>query len=148
MKRFPNILAALFLLCTLLSSTCKEDKDLTGSKKADFNTPIKLAVSEKAIISQSGLLLELTEINDSRCPVNVNCIWAGNAKVKLSVSGTGMEKTDLDFCLGQCDNRFQEADTVIFQQNNQSYSLILNKVEPYPGTADHKKTAILILKKN
>ena len=138
---------ALLTVCMLLASTCKE-ANLEGIKKTEFNSPVTLYLSEKAINRESGVMLELTEITDSRCPVNVNCIWAGNAKVKLSVSGTGMEKADLDLCLGQCDTRFQEADTVLFQQNNHTYTLILNKVEPFPGTSNKKKSVIIILKKN
>lgn len=138
---------ALLTFCSLLSATCKEI-DMDGVKRAELNKPITLSVNEKAVISNNGLMLELSAINDSRCPVTANCIWAGNAVVKLSISGTGVENANLDFCLGQCDQRFQEADTVLIQQNNQSYALILTKVEPYPGTADDTKTAILILKKN
>ena len=139
--------AALLTICSLLAATCKEI-NMVGVKKAEFNRSVTLSVYEKAVNSENGLLLEVFEINDSRCPVNVNCIWAGNAKVKLSISGTDMEKADLNFCLGQCDKQFQEADTVLFQQDDQSYTLILTKVEPYPGTANRTKTATLILKKN
>ena len=121
---------------------------MDGVKRAELSKPVALSVNEKAVISDNGLMLELSAINDSRCPVTANCIWAGNAVVKLSISGTGLEKTNLDFCLGQCDQRFQESDTVLFEQNSQHYSLILNKVDSYPGTADVTKTAIFIIKKN
>lgn len=148
MKSYQNIITGLFLLCTLLSSTCKED--LTGSGKAKLGTAFKLARSEKVIFTDANLLLELNEINDSRCPVNVQCVWAGNAKAKLLVSGASGEKISLDFCLGQCDSGLKETDTISFKLDNESYSIVLNKIEPYPGTGDAKtkKNAVFILQKN
>lgn len=146
-KQYSKILAALLPVCILFASTCKET-DVEGSIKAELNKPITLAVAEKAVFSTDSLLLEMNGINDSRCPANVQCVWAGNATVKLVVMGTGTEETGLDLCLGQCDNRFKQTDTVSFKQGNKSYSLILTKVNPYPGTDEVKKTAVLLLKKN
>ena len=148
MKSYQNITAVLLLLCTLLSSTCKDEQDLTGSEKAKLNTAFKLAMSEKVVFTEANLMLELNEINDSRCPVNVQCIWAGNAKAKLLVTGAGSEKISLELCLGQCDSNFKEIDRVSFKVDNKSYSLVLNKVDPYPGTGNAKKTAVLMLQKN
>ena len=146
-KKYQNVLIALLPVCILLASTCKEG-NLEGIKKIGLNSPFGIPVNEKAIISESGLLLEVSEINDSRCPINVECIWAGNSTVKLNVTSTGIEKTDFTFCIGQCENRLQEADTVLLQHQNQSYSFILKEVQPYPGQGSNKKTAIFLVKKN
>jgi hypothetical protein len=36
---------------------------------------------------RSRLTIKFVEIvEDSRCPPDVNCVWAGNAKIKLSIS--------------------------------------------------------------
>lgn len=148
MKSYRKIATALLLLFTLLSSTCKEEQDLTGSGKAKLNTAFKLAMSEKVIFTEANLMLELNEISDSRCPVKVQCIWAGNAKTKLVITGANSEKVSLELCLGQCDIGFKESDIVSFDIDNESYSLILNKVDPYPGTGDATKTAVFILQKN
>lgn len=32
-------------------------------------------------------------IEDSRCPIGVNCVWAGNAKIKITVTSAQGEKT-------------------------------------------------------
>lgn len=50
----------------------------------------KIQVNKQKKFSRSDLnirFIELTE--DSRCPENARCVWAGNAKVKLEVKGKG-----------------------------------------------------------
>lgn len=148
MKFYQNIISGLLLLCILLSSTCKDEQDLTASGKAKSGKAFKLAMSEKVIFTEANLMIELNEISDSRCPVNVQCVWAGNAKAKVVLTSAGSENISLELCLGQCDSGFKETDRVSFKLNNESYSLILNKIDPYPGTGDAKKTAVLILQKN
>ena len=73
-----------------------------------------------------GLSLEFTTLaEESRCPVNVNCIWEGNAQILMtwrSPRGEGV------FELNTHDKR-QTSATV------DSRSVTLRKLEPYPGTA-------------
>ena len=38
-------------------------------------------------------------IEDSRCPINARCVWAGRAIVRTEVAGTGWRET-LDLTLG------------------------------------------------
>lgn len=49
-------------------------------------------------VMSDGVTIEFLElIDDSRCPVDVNCIWAGTAKIKVKVSeGERSEVTELD----------------------------------------------------
>ena len=39
-------------------------------------------------------------INDSRCPANAKCVWAGSAKIKISVSRPGAAKQTFDLNTG------------------------------------------------
>jgi len=44
----------------------------------------------KEATSKSGVKVKFLElIEDSRCPTGTNCIWAGNAKIKVQVSKPG-----------------------------------------------------------
>lgn len=36
-----------------------------------------------------------TVLEDSRCPVGVKCVWAGNAKVSLEIEGTAAGRTNI-----------------------------------------------------
>ena len=44
---------------------------------------------EKRIANNSIRLKFVDMIEDSRCPTDTQCIWAGNAKIKISLSSGG-----------------------------------------------------------
>src|SRR5215212_1805399 len=51
----------------------------------------QLAVGQEAQIQGSAITVRFLKVSeDSRCPIDVNCVWAGNAAVRLLVgSGEG-----------------------------------------------------------
>ena len=53
----------------------------------------ELAVHQTAQITAENISVTFQEVlEDSRCPVDVTCIWAGLAKVSLQVSVSGQER--------------------------------------------------------
>ena len=47
----------------------------------------------KQVAAKGGLKITFVElVEDSRCPVDVECIWAGNAKIKVRVTKNGRSK--------------------------------------------------------
>ena len=41
-------------------------------------------------VTSDGLKIEFVElVEDSRCPTDVECVWAGNAKIKVRVTKNG-----------------------------------------------------------
>jgi len=52
---------------------------------------VSIAKGREKAIQRSGTKIKFLDVvEDSRCPVDVNCVWAGNAKVKVEVrSGRG-----------------------------------------------------------
>lgn len=136
----------MLLVLTLLASTCK-DEEMAGIK-VDLNSPFGIGINKKASLRESNIAMEIIAITDNRCPVDVQCFSAGDAKVKVNMSGIEPGITELNFCIGQCGNRYQKADTVSLQHQNQAYQLILTEVNPYPGTGNKKKTAVFSIKKS
>jgi hypothetical protein len=47
---------------------------------------IKLSSDKQVADKGSKLTFKLITVEDSRCPPDVDCIWAGNAKVKISIA--------------------------------------------------------------
>ncbi|MGB7202120.1 MAG: hypothetical protein WBD16_07615 [Pyrinomonadaceae bacterium] len=48
-----------------------------------------LKVGKQKTAKKSRLKIKFLSVTeDSRCPVGVDCIWAGNAKVKVQITGT------------------------------------------------------------
>lgn len=52
-----------------------------------------LKAGQQRTMKQSRLKIKfISVIEDSRCPVDVQCVWAGNAKVKVQISGAHSTK--------------------------------------------------------
>ncbi len=62
---------------------------------AEPNQQFKLQVNKQKVITKDKLKITFVSVlEDSRCPVGVNCIWAGNAKIQLKISqAKGASKT-------------------------------------------------------
>ncbi len=54
---------------------------------AQTTPPETISVNYQKTVTKDNLTLKFVSvIEDSRCPVGVNCIWAGNAKVQIEIS--------------------------------------------------------------
>ncbi|MEO6288118.1 MAG: hypothetical protein ABIN80_06815 [Dyadobacter sp.] len=126
-----------FLLVLTIAGmmSCKSsgvDKKEEGIK---YKETVTLNDVPKASLTFYGLA-------DSRCPENVQCVWAGNATVDLLLSGVTTEggvNEHVKMCLGQCDQKFKEADTLDRKFAGEDYRLILTAVKPYPKVDSTRK---------
>ena len=76
-------------LCCLLLATACHDKSPTGPT-VDFNQQVTLAPGETARVNGSDVRLQFAGVSaDSRCPIGVFCIQAGEAVVQIRASGAG-----------------------------------------------------------
>ena len=69
---------------------------------------VTLKKGESASV-EGGLRLTLTAINDSRCPKDVQCIWAGELAADLAVTVSGSEAEGIQVILGQTTRPKAEA---------------------------------------
>lgn len=98
-----------------------------------YRETVTLAESPKATLT-------FAEVQDSRCPEGVQCIWAGNATVDLSLTSAISAATEpevVKMCLGDCrtlypKNSYRNADTLNYTLAGQSYRFILKAVSPTP----------------
>ncbi len=59
----------------------------TAAKRAET---MQVRINKEKRSPKSKLSIRFLElVEDSRCPTDVNCIWAGNAKIKIRVSKNG-----------------------------------------------------------
>ena len=69
---------------------------------------VSVRVHHEKPVARTGLRVRFVEmVEDSRCPADTNCIWAGNAKIRVRVSqnrrskiielNSGMENKDARF---------------------------------------------------
>ena len=82
--RVPLVAA---LVSTLrMANACAEDPSAQPSRRQMAPYTVTLELGKPAVIPQEALNVELLEVKDNRCAVEVQCVWAGHAEVTLRVS--------------------------------------------------------------
>ena len=92
--------------------------------KASKRESAKVQINKEKKLVRSGLTLKFVElVEDSRCPTGVQCIWAGNGKIKVSVKrGTSAAK------LFEMDTNGPN-NTISYA----GYKITLNDLTPHPA---------------
>ena len=73
----------------------------SGISASPQTKSLLVKVDQEKTVSGTRIKVKFIElIEDSRCPVDVNCVWAGNAKIKLRFSkGSDEEVVELNTTL-------------------------------------------------
>ncbi len=91
--------------------------------RTNMNGEMTLKINEQTTDQASGITLKFVElVEDSRCPEGVNCIWAGNAKVKISVSKNGADGQTIEL------NTNLQPRSIVYQGS----TITLSDVTPHP----------------
>jgi hypothetical protein len=115
----------LFLLSVLLFFSCAEDPDCVDSVVGE---EISIQVFDTATYCSDNLSITFNAYpNDSRCPSNVTCIWAGFVEVELLINQDGKESV---LKLSTEPN----VSGLPVQSKVGDYSIKLIDVIPYPAT--------------
>jgi len=131
MKYF--IFSAVFCLCFFSAEAQKEQQKKETVKDSTNQTNAVYKLSEGDKITWKNYCLFFEEvISDSRCPSDATCVWAGEAKVKLSIEENGHLLETKYFNLPNPISKEKN----VFQLGNQSIQIF--ELAPYP-TAKNKK---------
>ncbi|AFK02888.1 hypothetical protein Emtol_1746 [Emticicia oligotrophica DSM 17448] len=77
---------------------------------------------------QEGVKIKVTKVEDSRCPQNTTCIWAGMARVFFTITDKGVSKdSSIDF-------EAKPINTTV-DINGVKYQVEITDVLPYPKNA-------------
>jgi len=113
-------IVALFIGLLLLG--CTANPQLV---QAQLGKNFTLKVNQTASIASEGLIIKLDGVTqDSRCPSDVVCVWAGEVQVKLLLS-KGEKSGLLQPVLGASAGNESEGEF-------EGYKIKLVSVEPYP----------------
>lgn len=79
------------LAASLLLAACGGGSDTTDAPydPARGVYTVTLRTGQPVAISQESLTLRLTEVRDTRCPIDAICVWAGQAVVAVQVQQAG-----------------------------------------------------------
>jgi hypothetical protein len=81
MKR-RHVLVPLLLIVAL--AACRSTS-APAPRAASLNQEVQLAPQEQVAYEQQGLTVEFVRIvEDSRCPSDTTCVWAGEVKVQVA----------------------------------------------------------------
>jgi len=72
------------------------------SHAANLGEEVELAPGEQAVFEPHGLTVEFVKVvEDSRCPTDVTCVWAGEVKVLLSTRFRAADAFQSEITAGQ-----------------------------------------------
>ncbi len=108
---------AIILVFLIFSTSC------TRNTVDGFDREVTLKVGQQTSVDRGNLLISLKELaEDSRCPLGVVCIWAGNGAVVLKLQTADQVEVDVTLNTGLKPQK------VIFEE----YEIALKELEPYP----------------
>ena len=101
-------------------AAAQDDEERTANK----SWAIAVKVNKQKTVTPDRLKIQFVSlIEDSRCPTDTNCIWAGNARIKIKVSsGRGSEMFEINTNAGPTAATFR------------GYSINLVRLTPAPAT--------------
>jgi hypothetical protein len=122
--RLISIGAICFVLFVSASAANAITKTKPTTPVARLGRPFKLNVGRQVTLER--LRIKFAAVTqDSRCPADVTCVWAGNAAVRLDVSTNRSNSKSLTLNTGRSPSSANEA-------QYQGYNLKLVDLSPYP----------------
>jgi hypothetical protein len=113
-------------ICALLLAGCGLSSGITETRTTRELGEIVLAVGEEVTISGTVVRIGFERVSeDSRCPVDVVCVWEGNAAAEISLTA-GSGPTQLRTLHTALDPRFTDFAGV-------RVTLVDVEPEPYEG---------------
>jgi len=122
---------------------CYNDNgDCSGDVHLKIGEVFEIKSGEDACNAQYGLSLRIEKVNDSRCPIGVACLWAGNASVQFHLS---TKKGEYSFTLDTYQSAAFKSDTII-----EGMKYRLRNVLPYPVVGEELplKTVRILVENN
>ena len=118
-----NSIHSFLIITAILLVSC--DKETTPDS-FDFASENEFETFQEYHSSDGKLIFSITELNDSRCPKDVVCIWQGMAEIKIEITKPVMNS----FILNTNNNRKDSIAGYIFE---------LKEVTPDPVSTKKKE---------
>lgn len=138
------IKASLLVAGVSIIITLQSYRNGEAVKTASFNSQFELKLDEKVFLpkAKKELTVSLVNINDNRCPENVQCITAGKAVAEIKLTSKDGSQAITELVL---DQKTSTGDTTMVSLNETNYLIILSEVDrlyAYKAKVTIKKRAI------
>ncbi|UCH11170.1 MAG: hypothetical protein JSU61_04585 [Fidelibacterota bacterium] len=135
MKQLMPISLLLLFACTQPDPTRPDpglsqfDSDNSGT--VPFGEPCSLVYGESLLVGDDGLEVGFDRfLGDSRCPLEVQCFWEGQARIGLWLLEPGTDTLRLEpFISGYVFRDYNESHRSVFSEK---YTITLHELDPYP----------------
>lgn len=102
---------------------------------AQLGTKFDMMSNQTVTVQPVGIMIQMVNMSDSRCPSDVTCVWAGQAKTNLAVQISGNTNIlTLTSTAGGTDSK-----------SLGNYQIQLVKVNPYPTSKTTIKLSDYVL---
>ncbi len=135
MKRLILLSLLIWVACTEPNSAEPEpDKVDPNSNPVDsisYGEPFALEWNESTSVGGDGLVVGFKEVlGDSRCPLNADCVWQGQARIRLWLAEPGMDTLYLEpFIYGYVSAADTGSHKQVFSER---FNATLLQLDPYP----------------
>lgn len=86
---------------------------------------VEVQIGHEKRVANGGIRLKFVDmVEDSRCPSDTQCIWAGNAKITVSLSNGGRRPKIFEINTGV------KPQTIVFA----GYEIKITKLTPHPAS--------------
>jgi len=131
---FRNYFVISLILLTIFAVGCSEsdkdpitNNDNESTTSADLGKQFYLKVGQIESVEPGNIKVSLVKVtDDSRCPSDVTCIWAGEVKVVLNITIDGQDSGETTLTLGANNSDDQNV------KNIGGYYFKVLAVNPYP----------------
>lgn len=124
----------------LAMAACGNKVGTPSGEKVPLGQEFTLAVGQSAVVEENVRLTLKSVTDDSRCPVDVTCVWEGDAKVSVDVlTPTPREEHEL-----HTSGRFDR------EAKHGAYQIKLVRLEPAPrstappSSSDYRATFVVV----
>jgi len=123
-----------WMMGALLAACGGGESDSAGGRPQPQGEPgasytVQLAGGQAQTIAAESLTLTLGQVADSRCPLQAQCVWAGQAVLTVKVVQAGQAAADLALSLDATEPK------VPAQASYRGYTVRLQSLEPSPPPA-------------
>ena len=119
-----TVLACALLIATASALNARPDAYL-AVKAVRLNKEFTLKQGHRVTLKSTSLRIKFAAVeNDSRCPSDVTCVWAGNAAVQVEL-GTGRRSEILTLNTGK-------GGSLVSELEYKGYRVKLVSLSPYP----------------
>lgn len=142
-RHFRNLVILAAIIFALAGCLGFQNNQVQADVNANLDTPFLLKQNQTAFLASENLMIRFLDIqSDSRCPIDVQCIWAGEAEARLGLQlATDAGSTGLFTEMLLVKGAGDDASVKVFKASKDaSYSIKLIRVDPYPRSNTTKES--------